>query len=226
MHTDLAGADLVGELGKHRIEHRVQFHVGRVHVPPFDVCVREQIVDERRHLQRTIANADQVGVDGFVDRIAKLLAQQMCESIDRAQRSFQIVGDRVRKPFELTVGTFELRRALCHPLLQCRVQIAITHLAVAQVAHRFLQAAIGKQEFLVQPLRIALNQGFARTEDHCEHDEHDGGPAEHTRRQRRSVRNAYDDHGDDQKRRNHRFEPALAQQHMFGRRSVLMPIRP
>src|ERR1043165_7275357 len=100
-----------------------------------------------------------------------LRLEQVRESVDRAQRRFEIVRDGVREAFELVIRTLELVGALADALLERSGQLAITSFAQPQLDVWRLQLLVGRDQLARQVLRFVLNPGLAHTEDDREQNE-------------------------------------------------------
>ena len=116
----------------------------RLQAAPVDVRVRQQVVDQRRHAQRAVADARKVLARLRAQLAVHLRLEQVREAVDRAQRRFQIVRDCIGKAFELVIRALQLVGALAHALLERRGQLAVARFAQPQLDVRRLQLLVGR----------------------------------------------------------------------------------
>ena len=168
---DVAPLHFVRILQQHRVDQLRQRDDARLQAAPVDVRVREQVVDQRRHPQRAVADAREMLARLRAELPVHLRLEQVREPVDRAQRRLQVVRDRVGKAFELVVRALELVGALAHALLERRRQLAIARFAQPQLDVRRLQLLVGGHQLARQLLRFVLDPRFAHAEDDREQDE-------------------------------------------------------
>ena len=206
----VSSLDLIRIVSDDGIDERRQAHDVLVQPAAIDVRIGKQVVDQRRHLERAVADAREIVARGVRKLRIELRLEQMRESVDCAQRRLQVMRDGIRETFQLVVRRLELYGALRHALFERRVELTVARFAQSQLRIRRLQLLIRGDELGRQLLGLLLNPRLSRPQHDCKQDEQGGGPGDDARRQR--GRTAYcDDHHDDDEERGHDcFKPSLA----------------
>ena len=168
---DVAALHFVRVLQQHRIDQLRQRDDARLQSTPVDVRVREQVVDQRRHPQRAVADAREMLACLRTELPVHLGLEQMRESIDRTQRSLQVVRDGIGEAFQLVVRALQLDGPLADALLERGRQLAIARFAQPQLDVRRLQLLVRRHQLARELLRFVLDPRFAHAEDDREQDE-------------------------------------------------------
>ena len=114
-----------------------QIHIVVLHRGPAHTREAQQIVDEPAHFFGRVENLAEIVPAFFVQFLARSFPHQPGKGGDMADRSAQVVGDRIAEGFQLRVGGLQLRRAYDDALFQFHVETAdffLRPLALGDVA--------------------------------------------------------------------------------------------
>src|SRR6218665_2389319 len=121
------------ELPADLLHERSQVHAGLTKLRAAHPGKREEVIDQHAALLRGVGDGAQMAPGHVVQDGTRAPLQQLGEADDVAQRSAQIVRDRIAERFQFLVGLLELGGALAHARLQSRVELADLLLGPAQV---------------------------------------------------------------------------------------------
>lgn len=120
---DTHGAFGIGrrDLAGNRLHQVREIQIDGLQLATSDLRQRQQRIDELRHARCGSSDAMQIAQPFVVQLLRVFLQQQLTEAVDAAQRSTQIVRDRIIESFQLAIRGLQCRRAL----LQRRLQPAL-----------------------------------------------------------------------------------------------------